>query len=45
LARIVDQNPPHHLSRDPEKMRSVLPMNILLIDQLHESFIDERGGL
>jgi hypothetical protein len=32
-ARVVDQNPAHHLGRDTDKMRSILPVHAGLLNQ------------
>ena len=44
-ASIVDQNAPHHLCSDREKVRAVIPLNISLIDETDKCFVDQRRGL
>ena len=44
-ARVIDQNAPHRLRGDAEKVRAILPAHVALIDQLDERFVDERGRL
>jgi hypothetical protein len=44
-ARVVNENPPHGLGRDPEEVRAVLPFHRPLIDELEEGLVDEGGGL
>ena len=28
MARVIDENAPHHLRRDPEEVRAVLPLHV-----------------
>ena len=44
-AGVVDEDAPHHLSGDPEKMRAVLPVLASLIDQTHVRLVDQCRGL
>ena len=44
-ARVVNQDAPHQLRRDAEKMSAVLPLHVLLIYQPQVGFIDQRRGL
>src|SRR5882724_8613022 len=39
VARVVDQDTPHHLSGDGEKVCTAFPMDVLLIDQPHEGLV------
>jgi hypothetical protein len=41
IACVINQDSPHHLRRNAEKVRSVLPPYIPLIDESHESLIDQ----
>ena len=43
--RMLHQNAPHHLGRNREEMRAILPLHALVIHQAHVGFIDQRGGL
>src|SRR4029077_21208527 len=36
---VINQNSSHHLRRDREKMRAVLPMHVTLVDQAKKGFI------
>ena len=42
---MVDQNAPHHLGRNGEKMGTILPLHVLVIHQAHVGFVDQSGGL
>ena len=42
---MVNQNAPHHLGRNREKMGAILPLHALIIHQAHVGFIDQGGGL
>ncbi len=42
---MVDQNPAHHASGDPEKLRAVLPVYGLLVDEPEIRFVHESRGL
>src|SRR5688572_30690537 len=42
---IVQQDAPHDLRGDSEKVSAILPADVPLIHQLEIGFVDERGGL
>jgi hypothetical protein len=42
---VVDENAPHHLRRNAEELRTVLPDRAVLVDQSQVGFVDERGWL
>jgi len=42
---VVNQNAPHRLRGDSEKMRAALPADRALVDKLEEGFVYKRGGL
>src|SRR5688572_1358069 len=42
---VINQNPAHHLSRDPEEVSAVLPVHLGLINQPQISLVHKRGGL
>ena len=44
-ARVVDQQTPHHLRRDGEKVRPVLPAPVSLVHQPEEGVMHQDGGL
>ena len=44
-ARVVHQDAPHHLRRDAEEVRAVLPLDAPLADQLEVRLVDERRAL
>jgi hypothetical protein len=44
-ASVVNQNPPHHLGRNAKEMSPTLPLDVTLIYQTQECFIQESGGL
>jgi hypothetical protein len=41
----MDQDPTHQVGRDGKEVGAVLPRDLPRIDQLQESFVDERGRL
>src|ERR1017187_4464999 len=43
--RVVNQNAPHQLARNREKMGAILPLHALVIHQSHVGFVDQGGGL
>src|SRR5262249_44829445 len=43
--RVVDQDTPHNLCGDGEEVRTIGPVDILLIYETNVSFVDECGGL
>jgi hypothetical protein len=43
--RVIDQNAPHDLRGDREKVRTIGPVDVPLIDQANVGFVDEGGGL
>src|SRR5918993_2740058 len=45
LARVIDEDAAHHLRRDAEEVRPVLPLHLRLIDEPQVGFVDERGRL
>ena len=45
LARMIDQNAPHHLRSDPEEMRAILPDDAILADKSDVCLVDQGGGL
>ena len=45
VARMVDENPPHHDHGESDELRPVLPVDVPLIDQPKVGLVDERGGL
>ncbi|MCG3159884.1 MAG: hypothetical protein JMDDDDMK_00909 [Acidobacteria bacterium] len=42
---MINQYAPHRLSRDAEEMRPVLPRDVLVINQLQVSLVDQRRCL
>ena len=44
-ARAVHENAPHHLRRDEEELRAILPHRALLIDQAEVDLVDQGGRL
>ena len=42
---MLNQNAPHQLGRNREKMCAILPVHALVIDQAHVGFIDQGRGL
>ena len=44
-ASVIDQDPPHHLRGDTEKLRAVLPGDLVLTDQPDVRLVDQRGRL
>ena len=45
LARVVDQDAPHHLRGDAEELRATLPGDAILSCQPEVRFVDQCGGL
>src|ERR1019366_5737450 len=43
--RVVNQNAPHQLGRNGEKVGAILPLHALVIHQSHVGFVDQSGGL
>ena len=44
-ARMVDEDPPHHLRRHSDELGAVLPLDPALADEPDECFMDERRRL
>src|SRR5215211_7622617 len=44
-AGIINENSTHHLRRDGEKVRPVIPFNISLIDESDKCFVDQCRSL
>src|SRR5262249_20858174 len=44
-AGAIDENAPHHLRRDGEELRAVLPLRAPLIDETQIRLVHERGWL
>jgi hypothetical protein len=44
-ARVIDQDPSHHLRRHAEEVRSILPADPLLTDQPEIRLMDQSGRL
>jgi hypothetical protein len=44
-AGVLDQNPPHGLSRGAKEMRAVLPLRLCVGAEPQPGFMDERSGL
>jgi hypothetical protein len=42
---VVDQNPPHDLRRDPEKVRPALPIDRVMLHQPDKGLVYQRRGL
>src|SRR5262245_38915150 len=40
---MIDKDSAHHLSRDTEELRPILPGNTTLVDQTQIRFVDQRG--
>jgi hypothetical protein len=45
LACVVNQYAAHQVRGDPEEVGAVLPLDVVLVDQAQEDFVDEGGGL
>lgn len=45
VAGVIEQNAPHNLRRNSEKLRAVLPRRARLVNQFQVGFVDERGRL
>ena len=45
IARVVDQDAPHHLRRDAKEVAPILPGYSILSNQPHEGFMDKRRRL
>jgi hypothetical protein len=45
LARVIDQDAPHHLRGDAEEVGSVLPGNAVLSNEAQVGFMDESRRL
>ena len=45
LARMIDQNAPHHLRSDAEEMRAILPDDAILADESDVCLVDQGGRL
>jgi hypothetical protein len=43
--RLIDQNAPHYFRGDCKKVRPVLPLDSVPLDQSQASFIDQGGWL
>ena len=39
---MIDEQPPHHVRRDGEEVRAVLPPHAALVDQLQVGLVHER---
>ena len=44
-ARVIKQDVPHHLCRQPEEMRAILPIHLLVFEQTDKRFVDKRRRL
>ena len=44
-ACVVDENAPHHLRSEAVELRAALPVDLLLIDDAQERFVNERRAL
>jgi hypothetical protein len=44
-ASVIDQNPPHDLRCDPEKVGAALPIDRVMLHQLDKGLVDQRRGL
>jgi hypothetical protein len=42
---MVHQDPPHHLEREAEEMRPVLPVGVSLVDESKVGLVDQGGRL
>lgn len=42
---VIEKDAPHHMRRDREKVRPVLPHNMSLTIETDVRFVDNRGGL
>ena len=45
LARVIDQDAPHHLRRQAEEVRPILPVDAILAGESDVGLVDERGRL
>ena len=45
LARVIDEDAAHHLGRDAEEVRPVLPVDTVLACEPDVRLVDQRGGL
>jgi hypothetical protein len=45
FARVIDENPPHELSRDRKEVRAILPRRRALPNELQVQLVDEGGRL
>ena len=45
LARVVDQDAPHHLRGDAEEVRATLPGDAILAGEPEVRLVDQGGGL
>ena len=45
LARVIDQDAPHHLRRHAEEVRAILPVDAILAGESDVRLVDQGGGL
>ena len=45
IASIVKENSSHNLSRNPKKVRAILPLHTGLIDETQERFVNKSSRL
>jgi hypothetical protein len=43
--RVIDENPAHHLRRDTKEMRSILPVDVVLVDEPDVGLVNEGRRL
>ncbi len=43
FSRVINQNSPHRLGGDAEKMGAVLPVDFALVNQFQIGFVNQRG--
>jgi NAD-dependent dihydropyrimidine dehydrogenase PreA subunit len=43
--RVIDQDATHNLCGDCEEVRTICPVDVLLIDETNVGFVDQCGGL
>ena len=44
-ARVVHENPPHHLRGEAVELRATFPIDLLLVDHAQERFVNECRAL
>ena len=45
VARVIDEDPPHHHRGDAHELGAVRPVHLPLVDQPEIRLVHERGGL